>query len=75
MPHANYPVQGKNLIERFIQKVKDTTECFDESFPCRKEGCDREHVKNRLKLFVLHIHLEMDLPRDVSFLCREVSLS
>ena len=36
---------------------------------------DREHVKNRLKLFVLHIHLEMDLPRDVSFLCREVSLS
>ncbi len=73
--HSVYPTEEKNLVERFIQKVKDRTECFDDSFPCRKEGCDREHVRNWLKMFVLHIHLEMDLSRIVSFLYREVSLS
>ncbi len=75
LEHSVYPTEEKNLVERFIQKVKDRTECFDDSFPCRKEGCDREHVRNWLKMFVLHIHLEMDLSRIVSFLYREVSLS
>lgn len=75
LPHHNYPVQEKNLIERFIQKIKDRTECFDDSFPCTREGCDRAHVWNWLKMFVLHIHLEMDLFRIISFLYREVSLS
>lgn len=75
LPHANYPVEEKNLIERFIQKVKDRTECFDDSFPCRKEGCDRHHVWNWLKMLVIHLHLEMDPYRIISFLYREVSLS
>lgn len=35
-------------------------------------GCDREHVRNWLKMIVLHTHLEMDLSRIVSFLYREV---
>jgi putative transposase len=26
----------KNLMERFIQQIKDRTECFDDHFPCRK---------------------------------------
>jgi len=71
LPHQNYPVEEKNLIERFIQEVKDRTECFDDSFPCRKEGCDRHHVWNWLNLFLLHIHLEMDLHRVMSFLVEE----
>jgi putative transposase len=75
LPHRNYPVQEKNLIERFIQKIKDRTECFDDSFPCRREGCDRAHVWNWLKMFVLHTHLEMDLNRIITFLYTGVSLS
>jgi hypothetical protein len=27
-------------LERFIQRVKDRTECFDDSFPCRKGAID-----------------------------------
>ena len=73
LEHSVCPTEEKNLIERFIQKVKERTECFDDSFPCRKEGgCDREHVRNWLKMIVLHTHLEMDLSRIVSFLYREV---
>jgi putative transposase len=72
LPHHNYPVKEKNLIERFIQKVKDRTECFDDSFPCRKEGgCDRNHVWNWLNLFVLHTHLDMNLHRLMPFLVRK----
>ena len=63
LPHANYPVQEKNLIERFIQKVKDRTECFDDSFPCRKEGCDREHVKNWLSCSSFTYILRWTSPR------------
>ncbi|MFQ6134399.1 MAG: DDE-type integrase/transposase/recombinase [Nitrososphaerales archaeon] len=75
LPHAVYPVQEKNLMERFIQHVKDRTECFDDHFPCRKEECDMMHVWNWLKLFILHIHLNLSLPRLISFLRREVTLS
>jgi putative transposase len=75
LEHHNYPVEEKNLIERFIQEIKDRAECFDNSFPCRKEGCDRAHVWNWLKMCVLHIHLEMDLSRIISFLYGEMSLS
>jgi putative transposase len=25
----------KNLMERFVQQIKDRTECFDDHFPCR----------------------------------------
>jgi hypothetical protein len=32
-----YGNELKNKIERFIQKIKDRTECFDDDhFPCRK---------------------------------------
>jgi putative transposase len=51
----------KNLMERFIQQIKDRTECFDDHFPCRKSDCDRHHVWNWLKnLFILYLHAGMD---------------
>jgi putative transposase len=71
LPHSNYPIEEKNLIERFIQRVKDRTECFDDSFPCRKEGCDKSHVWNWLNLFILHTHLDMDLHRVMPYLVKK----
>jgi putative transposase len=73
LPHANYPIEEKNLIERFIQKVKDRTECFDDAFPCRKKGCDRSHVWNWLNLFILHTHLDMNLHKVMPFLVKKGS--
>jgi hypothetical protein len=48
----------KNLLmERFIQRqIKDRTdEWFDDHFPCRKSDCDKHHVWNWLKLFILYL--------------------
>jgi hypothetical protein len=42
--------------------------CFDDHFPCRKEGCDRQHVWNWLKLFLLYVHVGMDRRRFMMFL-------
>ncbi len=42
----------KSLIERTMQYIKDRTEGFDDYFPCQKESCNLEHVKQWLKLFV-----------------------
>jgi hypothetical protein len=48
----------KNLMERFIQQIKDRTACFDDHFPCNKEEeCNRNHVSNWLKLFILYLHM------------------
>jgi putative transposase len=44
LQHHVYGSKLKNLMERFIQHIKDRTECFDDHFPCRKENCDRQHV-------------------------------
>ena len=61
LEHHVYATELKNLMERFIQQIKDRTECFDDHFPCRKkENCDRQHVWNWLKLFVLYLHARMD---------------
>jgi putative transposase len=57
MPDSNYPME-ENLIERSIQEVQDRTECFDDSFPCRKVGCDRSHVWNWLDRFLLHARMK-----------------
>jgi hypothetical protein len=58
-----------------MQHLKDRTECFDDYFPCRKEGCDRAHVWNWLRLFVFHIHQKMDPTRVVGLLSLEAGLS
>jgi putative transposase len=60
LQHHVYGTELKNLMERFIQYLKDRTECFDDYFPCRKPDCDRKHVWNWLKLFVLYLNARMD---------------
>ncbi len=47
--HTVYDTKLKNIMERFIQQIKDRRECFDDHFPCRKENCNRKHVCNWLK--------------------------
>jgi putative transposase len=68
--HDVYGTELKNLLmERFIQYLKDRTECFDDHFPCRKEGCEMQHVWNWLKkLFVLYLHMGMDRIQFTTFL-------
>ncbi len=45
LKHTVYGTELKNIMERFIQQIKDRTECFDDHFPCRKkEDCDRENM-------------------------------
>jgi hypothetical protein len=58
-PSYVYDTELKNVMERFIKHIKDRTdECFDDYFRCRrKENCDRQHVWNWLKLFVLYLHM------------------
>jgi hypothetical protein len=34
--HRVYGSEIKNLMERFIQHIKDRTECFDDRFPVGK---------------------------------------
>ena len=41
-------------IDRKIQYVKDRTEGFDDYFPCRKQKCKLEHVKQWVKAFAYH---------------------
>jgi putative transposase len=68
-PHQLYSTESKNIMERFIQHIKDRTECFDDHFPCRKPDCDRQHIwDNWLKLFVLYFHMDMYTMRFVIFL-------
>jgi putative transposase len=61
----------KNLMERFIQQIKDRTECFDDHFPCRmKDDCTREHVWNWLKMFILFLHMQTDRVKFTYFLLK-----
>jgi len=69
--HRVYGTKLKNIMERFIQHIKDRTECFDDHFPCRKEGCDRQHVWNWLELFLLYLHMGADRMRFMTFLARD----
>jgi putative transposase len=50
--HIHSPFEKSIIIERKMQYIKDSTECFDDYFPCRKAKCNLYHVKNWLNLFV-----------------------
>ena len=64
-----YGNELKNKIERFIQKIKDRTECFDDHFLCRKNNCNIQHVYNWFKLFfVLYLHVGMNRIRFMKFI-------
>jgi putative transposase len=54
MEHHVYPIGWKNLMERLNQTFKDRVECFDDYFPCWKEGCDRDHVRRWIRAFSLY---------------------
>jgi transposase-like protein len=72
LKHQVYGTELKNIMKRFIrQQIKDRTECFDDHFPCgNKENCDRQHVWNWLKLFILYLHMGMDRIRFTTILVR-----
>jgi putative transposase len=56
--HIHSPYE-KSIIERTIQYIKDRTESFDDSFPCRRNNCKLKHVKNWLNLFVDYHNKEL----------------
>ncbi|GIU72437.1 MAG: hypothetical protein KatS3mg003_1916 [Candidatus Nitrosocaldaceae archaeon] len=37
--HIIHDINGKNIMERAIQYIKDRTECFDDNFPYMKDNC------------------------------------
>jgi putative transposase len=67
LPHQMYGTELKNVMERFIQHIKDRTECFDDHFPCRKPDYDRQHIWNWLKLYLMYINMNMDRIRFMTF--------
>ena len=50
--HTHSYYEKSIIIERTIQYIKDRTECFDDYFPCQKDNCTLEHVRNWFNLFV-----------------------
>ena len=67
--HRVYGTELKNIMERFIQHIKDRTECFDDYFPCRKKkNCDKQHVWNWLKMFLLYQNMAADRIRFMMFM-------
>ena len=67
--HQVYGTEPKNIMERFIQKIKDRTECFDDHFPCRSESCNRKRVTKWMKIFIiLCLHVEIDRIKLMKFL-------
>ena len=41
---------------------------FDDHFPCNKEECDRKHVNNWPKMFILYLHMKTDRIKFIAFL-------
>ena len=71
-----YDTKLKNTIERFVQQIKDRRECFDDDHILRmKQDCNRQHVWNWLKLFVLHLHIGTNRIQFITFLVIEECLS
>jgi putative transposase len=68
LKHQVYGTELENVMERFIQKIKDRTECFDDHFPCRSESCNRQHVTNWIKMFILYLHMKTDRIKLMEFL-------
>ena len=53
MNHHLHSSYEKSMIERTIQYIKDRTESFDHDyFPCRKEKCKLQHIRNWFNFFV-----------------------
>ncbi len=42
----------KSIIERTMQYIKDRMEIFDDYYPCKKNKCKLDHVKQWFNLFI-----------------------
>jgi putative transposase len=59
-----YDSNGKNIMERAIQYIKDRTECFDDYFPYNKDDCsNKKHVINWFKVFTVYFNVRIDLSK------------
>jgi transposase-like protein len=67
LKHFVYGTELKNIMERFIQHIKDRTECFDDNFPCKSHACDRKHICNWLRMYILYLHMKTDRVRFMDF--------
>ena len=56
--HHTHSYYERSIIERTIQYIKDRTESFDGYFPCQKDNCTLEYVKNWFNFFV-DVHNDM----------------
>jgi putative transposase len=68
LKHILYETPLKNLMERFIQEIKDRTECFHDHFSCDKKECATNHVNNWLKMFIPYLPMRADKVRFLKFL-------
>jgi putative transposase len=59
MNHHLHSSYEKSMIERTIQYIKDRTESFDDYFPCRKEKCKLQHIRNWFNFFVNYHNKEV----------------
>ena len=59
LSHHLHSSNEKSLIERTMQYIKDRTECFDDYFPCKKNKCKLNHIRQWLKLFVYQHNKEI----------------
>ena len=67
-----YGIELKDLMERFSSnRLKTEQSALMMIFSVqkrRKEGCNKQHVWNWLKLFLLYFHMDMDRKLFVTFL-------
>jgi hypothetical protein len=70
LKHIIYVTELKNIMERFIQHIKDRTECLDDNFPCKIRNCSRQHVNNWIRMYLLYLHMKTDRVRFTSFITR-----
>jgi putative transposase len=73
LTHVIYGTELKNIVERFIQPIKDRTECFNDNFPCRTHKCDKQHVDNWLRIYLLYLHMKTDRVKFINFVIRNSS--
>ena len=50
--HTHSILRKKYHRTNYSIHKKDRTECFDDYFPCQKDNCTLEHVRNCFNLFV-----------------------
>ena len=62
-----------NIMERFIQQIKERAECFNDNFPCKSHGCDRKHICNWLRMHILYLHINRELFMD--FVTEQIKLT